>query len=148
MVEADHKIELQFTISFQWLENSRTSYHNLKTETSLNTIDDLTKMWLPQVTNANTDQRLVAKLGEWITTVTVSREGHFSRSPLNEFDEIEIFHGDQNTLTMTQSYTVEFQCQYELANYPFDTQVSWNIHWIVHLFLVKIAKPFFFFGPL
>jgi hypothetical protein len=82
------------------------------------------------VTYANTDQREVNRLGtdgEWITTVTVSREGNFSRSPLDEVEEIEVFHGDQNTLMMTQTYTREFQCHYELANYPFDTQVSGNV---------------------
>ena len=37
-------------------------------------------------------------------------------------DEIEIFVGEENGLVMTQSYTREFQCVYELTMYPFDTQ--------------------------
>jgi hypothetical protein len=128
MEEANHKIELQFTIRFQWNETERASYHNLK---SLNTLteDEVSKIWLPLVTYANTDQGEVNRLGvewEWSTTVTVSREGNFIRSKLHEVDEIEIFSGAENTLTMTQSYTWEFQCHYELGNYPFDTQVSWN----------------------
>jgi hypothetical protein len=128
MVEAEHKIELQFTIQFQWNESERAIYHNLKNDSSLNTLtnDDISKIWLPLITYANTDQRGVTKRdGEWITTVTVSREGNFNRSKLDEADEIEIFRGSENTLTMTQSYTWEFQCHYRLANYPFDTQVSW-----------------------
>ena len=40
-------------------------------------------------------------------------------------DEIEIFKGNENTLTMTQTYTKTFQCQYQLSNYPFDTQVCY-----------------------
>ncbi len=131
MEEADHKIELQFTIRFQWNETERASYHNLKSDSSLNTLtnDDLYQIWLPLVTYANTDQRQVTRLGmdwEWSTTVTVSREGSFTRSQLDEVDEIEIFRGAENTLTMTQSYTWEFQCHYKLGSYPFDTQVSWT----------------------
>ena len=41
-------------------------------------------------------------------------------------DEAEIFKGDQNTLTMIQAYTEEFQCQYMLQRYPFDTQAMFS----------------------
>ena len=56
--------------------------------------------------------------------VTVTREGNFARSPIEELDEIEIFEGAENRLTMNQTYTWEFQCKYELQRYPFDTQVN------------------------
>ena len=37
-------------------------------------------------------------------------------------DEREIFKGSENRLIMRQTYTHEFQCVYELDNYPFDKQ--------------------------
>ena len=43
------------------------------------------------------------------------------RSRLNE---TEIIEGDENTLVMIQTYTEEFQCQYMLQHYPFDTQAK------------------------
>ena len=52
------------------------------------------------------------------------KEGNFTRSGLDEVDEAEIFEGNENTLRMAQTYTWEFQCQYKLQNYPFDTQVQ------------------------
>ena len=59
---------------------------------------------------------------EWSTRVSVVREGNFTR--LDEaVDETEIFEGAENTLTMGQTYTWEFQCHYMLQKYPFDTQV-------------------------
>ena len=75
----------------------------------------------------NTDQKEVTGLGvewEWMTLVTVSREGDLTRSGLDELDEAEIFEGAENRLTMNQTYTWEFQCQYELQRYPFDAQVN------------------------
>ena len=33
-----------------------------------------------------------------------------------------MFKGAGNRLTMNQTYTWEFQCQYELQSYPLDTQ--------------------------
>ena len=34
-----------------------------------------------------------------------------------------MFQGEENTLTMNQTYSKEFQCLYLLQRYPFDTQV-------------------------
>ena len=111
----------------QWKEN-RVTYHNLKKETSLNALtdEDIKRIWLPFVVYDNTDQKEVTRLGmdwEWVTRVTVTREGEFTRSKLEELDETEIFKGEENRLTMNQTYTWEFQCKYELQRYPFDTQV-------------------------
>ena len=92
-------------------------------------LNALTKpdIWLPLVIYNNTDQEEGTRLGEnWerVTRVSVIKEGHFTRSGLQEVDEAEIFEGNENTLTMTQTYTWEFQCKYKLKQYPFDTQVN------------------------
>ena len=126
--EVDHSIHLQFQISLRWKEN-RVKYQNLKTDTSLNalTAEDINTLWLPTIVYDNTDQKEVTRLGEnweWSTDVTVTREGGFSRSDVQEVDEADIFEGSENRLTMYQTYTWEFQCKYELQRYPFDTQVN------------------------
>ena len=56
--------------------------------------------------------------------MTDTREGQFTRSDVTEVDEAEIFEGAENRLTMNQTYTWEFQCQYVLQRYPFDSQVT------------------------
>ena len=89
--------------------------------------EDIKKIWLPLIVFDNTDQKEVTRLGmdwEWVTRVTVMREGNFTRSPIEEVDEVEIFEGAENRLTMNQTYTWEFQCKYELQRYPFDMQVG------------------------
>ena len=126
--EVDHSIHLQFQISLQWNEN-RVQYQNLKKETSLNALtnEDIKTIWLPLIVYDNTDQMEVTRLGmewEWMTSVTVTREGNFSRSSFWEVDEAEIFEGAENRLTMNQTYTWEFQCEYVLQRYPFDKQVT------------------------
>ena len=125
--ETDHSIDLQFQISMSWKEN-RVKYQNLKKETSLNALtdDDIKTIWLPLIVYDNTDQKEVTRLGvdwEWMTKVTITREGNFSRSGIEELDEVEIFEGNENSLTMNQTYTWEFQCTYKLQRYPFDKQV-------------------------
>ena len=61
---------------------------------------------------------------EWSTGVFVVKEGNCTRSEISEVDEAEIFGGQENKLTMVQTYTWMFQCEYKLQKYPFDTQVS------------------------
>ena len=45
------------------------------------------------------------------------------RSGPEEVDEREIFKGSENPITMSQKYTHEFQCPFDLTKYPFDRQV-------------------------
>ena len=81
----------------------------------------------PQVIYENTDQKDTTRLGsgnwEWDTLVEVEREGTFKRSASHMIDETEIFEGSENSLVMSQTYTREFQCNYDFVSYPFDTQV-------------------------
>ena len=131
IIETKHKIQLQFGIKLSWYEN-RAQFYNLKSETSLNALIDgeIENMWLPFVIYDNTDQKEAVRLMEGVkTTVTVSREGGFVRSGLEVVDEIEIFEGNPesplggNHVEMRQTYSKQFQCEYQLQRYPFDIQV-------------------------
>ena len=126
--EEDHSIELQFQIILEWKEN-RATYYNLKSESYLNALsqDEIKTLWLPLVVYLNTDQQETTILGvdwEWSTFVNVKREGNFTRSGYEVLDETHLFKGNENSLIMTQSYSHDFQCVYELQRYPFDTQVG------------------------
>ena len=128
IVEMEHSIQLKFQISLDWKE-TRATYHNLKHESFQNALpmEDIERIWLPLVIYTNTEQQETTRLGvkwEWSTTVLVKREGPFKRSSHHIIDEIEIFRGDENSLSMVQSYTHEFLCVLQLEKYPFDTQVS------------------------
>ena len=126
MAEVEHSISFQFEIILEWKEN-RVNYHNLKDDTSLNALsdEDISSLWLPYVIYDNTDMKEAVQLEYGVkTTIVISKEGDFTRSDVDVLDEIEIFKGEENKLTMRQTYTKKFQCQYHLQKYPFDTQVT------------------------
>lgn len=56
--------------------------------------------------------------------VFINREGDFTRADIHSVDEVEIFQGKENRITMVQTYSKKFHCTYLLQNFPFDTQVS------------------------
>ena len=130
--EENHAIKLQFEILLEWREN-RAVYHNLKEDEALNALNDteIRNLWLPLVIYENTDDKESTRLGtewEWSTNVLVGRNGTPSLG--NFWDgwlhETQIFKGEENILKMSQTYTHKFQCVYQLAEYPFDTQVRWK----------------------
>ena len=93
--EVDHKIEFQFGIVLEWPE-IRALFFNLKFKSSLNALtdDEIHQLWLPYVIYDNTDMKEVVQLEEGTkTTVTVSRQGGFTRSGL----EVEIFEGERSS---------------------------------------------------
>ena len=86
-------------------------YQNLKEKTSLNALtkSDISMLWLPLVIYDNTDQKESTRLGmewEWVTGVSVIKEGDFTRSGLQEVDEAEMFEGDENTLRVLKSWSL------------------------------------------
>ena len=63
-------------------------YQNLKKKSVLNalTAEDISRVWLPLIVFSNTDPRVVTRLDEsreLATSVTISREGNFTRSDLS-----------------------------------------------------------------
>ena len=81
--EDENTIDLQFEIMLEWLD-FRLSFNNLKEQTYLNALtdDDKRSIWLPIIVFDNTDQKETTRLGvewEWVTSVTVTREGNFTR---------------------------------------------------------------------
>jgi hypothetical protein len=126
MEEVEHSIDFQFEVVLSWREN-RVSYNNLKQKTALNALtkEGISMLWLPYMIYDNTDMKEAVQLADDLkTTVVISREGSFTRSNTDHVDESEIFRGGENALTMQQTYTKSFQCQYQLHRYPFDTQVN------------------------
>ena len=87
-------------------------------------------IWKPRIIYKNTDNYESTTTGDGnrgiFTTITVLREGNFTRSSDDIPDEIEFFKGNENTLTMTQTYTKHFHCEYNLKYFPFDTQVTFK----------------------
>ena len=124
--EEDYSVEMQFSITLEWLEN-RATYQNLKKDRSLNALteEDIKLLWLPKVIYESTDQKESTRLGtqwEWGTSIVVERKRNGTSANLEAVDETELFKGDQNSLVMFQTYTHKFQCIFNLKKYPFDKQ--------------------------
>ena len=61
-------------------------------------------------------------LNDASTFITVERDGTFVPSLLDRLDNTYIYQGEENPLTASRIYNIQFLCEYYLAYYPFDTQ--------------------------
>ena len=122
--EVDHIIELKFGISLIWYE-SRAKLHNLKRKEALNMLSDeeLGNIWIPYIIFRNTNDDDAITIEKVKSKASLTREGSFQRSPPEVADEIEIFKGSENKITLNQTHSKEFHCTYLLHYFPFDTQV-------------------------
>ena len=87
--------------------------------------DEIKQVWIPKLIYDNTDDNEAVKITESVeTSMAVTREGKLIRSDMKSADEIEIFMGQENKITMNQTYSKTFKCTYLIHWFPFDTQVS------------------------
>ena len=126
--ERENEIDIKFMAKFEWFE-LRAVYHNLKDKKTQNSLEleDAGRLWIPKLifqNNKNNDDTL-AELER--SHIYVKKKGVATQSKITSIDEIEIFEGKENPLTMIQSYTKDFKCVYDMRAFPFDTQVGEKI---------------------
>ena len=131
--EADNEIAIKFSVKVEWKER-RATYHNLKKETTQNTLEneDISKIWIPKLIYRNNRDNAHTRSSLAESSVFIRRDGDFTRTGLEIIEETEVFQGKENSIEMTQSYTKDFQCNYQLQYFPFDTQV-------INTFIFKIS---------
>ena len=89
-------------------------------------IDDFSpKIWVASLIFANSHDNEITTVDEK-TSLTVDKKGDFILSPLDEVNEVAYYEGDENPITYRREFSKEFSCDFQLFNYPFDTQVYYD----------------------
>ena len=74
------------------------------------------------------------------SVITVNRNGTPTVSSLKEIQNDHIYKGEENELILSQVYTTQFICEYDLRNYPFDVQKCSMI------FIMQVRKDAFLYN--
>ncbi len=85
-------------------------------------LEEVEAIWTPYVVFENTKYSEGTEVDNR-SHLSVLRRGRFTRSGMDVVEEIYIFPGSENPITFEAIYTKKFSCNYQLALYPFDTQV-------------------------
>ena len=131
-LEMQYKVYLR--VKLMWYD-SRISFRNLKPSKDDNqlSISEIDKIWSPELLFLGSDEIGLIKAGNPPSEdpskfsgkgdVRILRNGQPYNNPLEELDEDYLYPGNENALLMTNWMLVKLGCQFNLAMYPFDTQI-------------------------
>ena len=106
--ETASSITLLYNLEMQWWD-PRLTYENLKNVSELNILTGTENkmIWQPVLVFNNTEDKQET-LNDRKTVTFVTRSGEFSNSDKTVLDNIEIFTGTENIITVNRMYNEEF----------------------------------------
>ncbi len=125
--ETDSIASIQFRMHLTW-RDARLIYNHLRDNTDRNilTEEEKASIWTPEVVFHNTKDRFLS-LNNIKTTMLVKKQDDFQISPTSQTWKRKLYKGAENDLIYSHTYSTDFQCEFHLSNYPFDTQECYMI---------------------
>lgn len=120
--EVAQYVKLKFRISLKWMD-SRVTYYNIKKEDTLNSLslEEQLLLWTPTVIFWNTEKQLKT-VNDENSFASVKRSGNGAIIGREVNEDIEVFSGSENNITISRVYSIKFFCDYQMHWYPFDQQ--------------------------
>ena len=110
----------------EWFD-SRLLFYNLKDDEEMNSLlyEEKQKIWVPSIIFQNTENELIS-LNDHKASISVRKmkNGTLNLDGLIS-EDIDIYEGSENPITMSRVYDIEFLCEFEMHWYPFDTQTCY-----------------------
>nr|XP_045585044.1 glycine receptor subunit alpha-2-like [Procambarus clarkii] len=109
-------------ITMQW-KDTRLRYLNLKEDRTLNVVSDeyVSKIWTPQVFFSNAKGNVFTNLDKG-SRVECIQEGKPVAGGPDLPEEVSMFAGSENSVQVSQLYSVTYNCDFNLLMFPFDAQ--------------------------
>ena len=120
--EVAQYMKLKFKISLQWMD-ARVTYYNIKRDEALNSLslEEQLVLWTPTIVFWNTEKQLKT-VNDENSAAVIRRSGKGSIIDREVNEDIEVFSGEENNITMSRVYSIQFFCEYQMQWYPFDQQ--------------------------
>ena len=120
--EIEQILQLKFNLRMTWVD-ARLDFYNIKLKETMNVItrDELNKIWLPQIIFDNTEEGQIT-INDDKVSATINRTGQGTGSDTSISEDIDIYRGSENSITLSRLYNIDFFCDYDMRWYPFDAQ--------------------------
>ena len=121
--EVAQYLELKIKISLQWMD-ARVSFYNIKPDENMNllSLEEQLALWTPTIVFSNTKEQLKT-INDKNSFASIKREGNGSIIDKEVNEDIEVYDGSENGITISRVYSIQFFCEYQMAWYPFDQQI-------------------------
>ena len=118
----DWKESVQVTYDlWLWWNDPRLRYTDLNSDAYLNTLSTEQKdmIWTPNIAFMPTNQLLTTHqmVTNKYATMAIWKSGNFTMSPKSELVKKQVYRGEQNFVSISCYYTVDFICTFNFAWY-------------------------------
>ena len=119
--------QLKFRLRMSWLD-ARLDFFNIKLDETMNVIslDELNRIWLPVIIFHNTEEGQIT-INDGKSFATINRTGQGSGSDSSISEDIDIYKGSENSISISRLYNIDFFCDYDMRWYPFDAQTCFMV---------------------
>ena len=118
--EMSMTFEAEVRITLKW-KDPRLTFKNLKETGNYLEKSLLDQIWLPKLHFVNTKGNLQVLVDDSMT-VQVLREGNGVLMESMNLHEGNLYEGKENSLMVNVDHQFDFHCNFELSNFPFDSQ--------------------------
>ena len=100
-------IEVKLKISLQWMD-ARVLYYNIKPDEKMNslTLDEQLDLWTPTIT-----KNQLRTVNDKNTFGSIRREGNGSMIEKEVNEDIEVYTGSENFITISRVYSIKYFCE-------------------------------------
>ncbi|KAG0726719.1 Gamma-aminobutyric acid receptor subunit rho-3 [Chionoecetes opilio] len=115
-------MHVNLNVSMTWQE-ARLNFLNLNEDYTLNRVpyETMRKVWVPVIDFTNTKGIHITQTDHQATMV-VNMHGKPKLGDETRPEELEVYPGPENPMSVRRKYSITFQCQFHLKMYPFDEQ--------------------------
>ena len=112
-----------FRLIVEWFD-PKITWNDLSNDKFLNVpaSNILERLWIPVIIFRNTENEVESPLDQK-TRIVVERQGPYVLSSIEDVKESAYYKGSENPLHYERDFSLKFDCQFDLKNYPFDSQV-------------------------
>ena len=120
--EVAQYLKLKFRLSLNW-RDARVSFYNIKSEEVLNSLplEEQLMLWTPTIVFWNTEKQLKS-INDENSFASIRRNANGTIIDRTVDEDIEVYSGKENEITFSRVYSIKFDCEYQMAWYPFDIQ--------------------------
>ena len=121
--EVKMSFSAKFTIAVEWFD-VRLTWKDLNDDEFLNIPNKevIDKLWVPVITFENTENKYRGPIDSEARFV-VKERGPLTLSTENEVEDVAYYKGSENSLQYSRDFHLVFNCEFDLHDFPFDTQM-------------------------
>ena len=124
-----NEMEMKFTckleLTVKW-KDWRITFNHLKAEDNVLSHEKAQSLWIPDLlfyNSADSDQDDIDLRSGKNQQISIMRESEGEWLDISNVMEEKVYKGRENSIVFNAFYVNQFQCDYNLRKYPFDTQI-------------------------